>query len=141
MVTAQKRRLQGSINTSFGNFWSGEAKTLSTGLSYRMPPFFSISLNTNQTFARLPEGNFVARIFTSQINYSPSPFLSFSNLVQYDNRSRNLGLQSRVRWTVQPGNDLFFVFGQGWLQDPERDYDFRREDTKLATKFQYTFRF
>jgi hypothetical protein len=69
------------------------------------------------------------------------PFLSFSNIAQYDNRSRNLGLQSRVRWTVQPGNDLFFVFGQGWIQDPDREYDFRRQDTKLATKFQYTFRF
>ncbi len=103
--------------------------------------YFSISFNTNQTFARLPQGNFVARIFGSQVNYAVTPFLSFSNLIQYDNRSGNLGLQSRVRLTVRPGNDLFFVFGQGWVQDLERGYDFRRQDTKLATKFQYTFRF
>ena len=140
-VSAQKRRLQGSIGSSFGNYWSGEAKSFNTGLSYKIPPYFSISFNTNQTFARLPQGNFIARIFTSQVNYSPSPFLSFSNIIQYDNRSRNFGLQSRVRWTVQPGNDLFFVFGQGWIQDPDRDYDLRRQDTKLATKFQYTVRF
>jgi hypothetical protein len=50
-------------------------------------------------------------------------------------------LQSRVRWTLDPGNDFFFVFGQGWVQELERGYDFRRQDTKLATKFQYTFRF
>jgi hypothetical protein len=140
-VSAQKRRLQGSAGVTFGNFWSGTANAFTTGLSYKLPPNFSIALNTNQTFARLPEGNFVARIFTSQINYSTSPFLSFSNIIQYDNRTRNMGLQSRIRWTVQPGNDLFFVFGQGWIQDPARDYDFRRQDTKLATKFQYTFRF
>jgi hypothetical protein len=140
-TSAQKRRLQGSVGTSFGNYWSGEAKTFNTGISYKVPPWFNISFNTNQTFARLPQGNFVARIFTSQVSYSPSPLLSFSNIIQFDNRSRNLGLQSRVRWTVQPGNDLFFVFGQGWIQDPDRDHDLRRQDTKLATKFQYTFRF
>jgi hypothetical protein len=140
-TSAQKRKLQGSIGISFGSFWSGTAKTIQTGLSYKLPPQFSISLKTNQTFAQLPEGNFVARIVSSQVNYAVSPFLSFSNLIQFDNGSRNLGLQSRVRWTLQPGNDLFFVFGQGWVQDIAGGYDFRRQDTKLATKLQYTFRF
>ena len=67
-----------------------------------------------------------------------SPSLSFSNLIQYDNRSRNLGWQSRVRWTLQPGNDLFFAFNQGWIQEEgEGDrYRFRTQDTKISTKFQ-----
>ena len=69
-----------------------------------------------------------------------SPFLTFSNLIQFDNRSGNLGLQSHVRWTIEPGNDLFVV-GQGWVQDFERGYRFRRQDSRLATKLQYTFRF
>ncbi len=95
-TSAQKRRFQGSIGLRFGSFWSGTAKTIQTGLRYQVPPNFSISLNTNQTFARLPQGNFVARIISSQVNYAFSPFLSVSNLVQFDNRSGNLGLQSRV---------------------------------------------
>ena len=80
-----------------------------------------MSVSTNQTFARLPEGNFIARIFTSNIGYTASPRLSFSNLIQYDNRSRNLGWQSRVRWTLQPGNDFFLAFNQGWIQEEERE--------------------
>lgn len=139
-VSAQKRPLQGNFGMSLGNFWSGTAKTVNAGLRYQLPPKFIISLSTNQTFARLPQGNFVARIFTSQINYNFSPFLSFANLIQYDNRSRNLGLQSRVRWTLDPGNDLFFIFGQGWVQDVTGGYDFRQQETRLATKIQYTFR-
>ena len=140
-TSAQKRKLQGSIGITFGNFWSGTAKTVQTGLRYQLPPKFSISLNTNQTFAQLPQGNFVARIFGTQINYAVSPFLSFSNLVQFDNRSGNLGLQSRVRWTLKPGNDVFFIFGQGWIQELGGFYDFRQKDSRLATKLQYTFRF
>ena len=140
-TSAQKRRLQGSIGLTFGNFWSGTAQTIQTGLRYQVPPKFTISLNSNQTFARLPEGSFIARIFSTQINFAVSPFLSFSNLIQFDNRSANLGLQSRVRWTLEPGNDVFFIFGQGWIQELGGFYDFRQQDSRLATKLQYTFRF
>ena len=140
-TSAQKRKLQGSFGITFGNFWSGTAQTIQAGLRYQLPPKFSIRLDSNQTFARLPQGSFVARIFSTQINYAVSPFLSFSNLVQFDNRSGNLGLQSRVRWTLEPGNDVFFIFGQGWIQEMGGFYDFRQHDSRLATKLQYTFRF
>ena len=139
-TSAQKRRIQGSIGFNFGNFLSGTAKVIQTGLSYKFPPYFSISLNTNQTFASLPQGSFIARIYSSRVDYAASPFLSVSSLIQFDNLSGNLGLQSRVRWTIEPGNDVFFIFGQGWVQDLERGYDFRRQDSRLAMKFQYTIR-
>ncbi|MGE0405769.1 MAG: DUF5916 domain-containing protein [Candidatus Korobacteraceae bacterium] len=141
VVSAAKRRLQGSFATTFGEYWSGSANTFQTGITYKVPPRFTISLNTNQTFASLPQKNFVARIFSSQINYTATPFLTFYNLIQYDNQSRNLGWQSRVRWTLQPGNDLFIVFSQGWIQDPAARYEFVAQDRRLATKFQYTLRF
>ena len=141
-TSAQKRRVQGSIGLTFGNYWSGTAQSLRTGISYKLPPNFLVSFNADQTFASLPEGEFVARIYSSEVNYAVSPFLTFSNLIQFDNRSGNLGLQSRVHWTIEPGSDLFFVFGQGWVQDLERGYrEFRRQDSRLATKLQYTFRF
>lgn len=141
--SAQKRKLQGGFTLQLGNFWSGTAKALTTTLRYQLPPKFTISLSTNQTFATLPQGNFVARIFSSTIDYAVSPLLTFRNLIQFDNRSGNLGLQSRVRWTIAPGNDLFFIFGQGWIQefDERGGVDFRVRDTRLATKLQYTFRF
>lgn len=142
LSTATKRRLSGSINLTYGNYWSGRAEQVSTSLTYKLPPQFTFTVRADQTFARLPEGNFIARIFTSDINYAASPRLSLSNLVQYDNRSRNLGWQSRVHWTVQPGNDFFFAFNQGWIEeDASGTLRFRAADRKLSAKLQYTFRF
>ncbi len=141
LSSAAKRRVQASVRTFFGPYWSGRAAQFQTGLTFKIPPYFSISLNTDQTFARLPEGNFVARVISSRINYAASPFLSFSNLIQYDNRSRNLAWQSRIRWILRPGNDFFFVFSQGWIQDSEGGYRFTPEDRKVSAKLQYTFRF
>jgi hypothetical protein len=141
LTTATKRKLQGSVNWSFGTYWSGHADTLTTSLSYKIPPYFSISFNTNQTFARLPQGNFVARIISSQINYAVSPFLSFSNLIQYDNQSRNMGWQSRIRWILQPGSDVFLAFSQGWIQPNTGGYRFTAQESKMSVKVQHTLRF
>ena len=141
LSTATKRRLSGSVNLTYGGYWSGKAEQITTSLTYKFPPRFTVSLSTNQTFARLPEGHFIARIFTSSASYAASPSLSLSNLVQYDNRSRNLGWQSRVRWTLQPGNDLFFAFNQGWIEEDGGTLRFRTEDSKVSAKFQYSFRF
>jgi hypothetical protein len=98
-------------------------------------------VTTDQTFARLKEGNFVARIFALRADYSFTPNLTVSNLVQFDNESRNMGWQSRVRWILRPGNDLFVVFNQGWEQNERGGINFRTTGTKIAGKLQYTFRF
>jgi hypothetical protein len=42
---------------------------------------------------------------------------------------------------MKPGNDLFLVFSQGWVQEPEGGLNFQSQDTKVSTKFQYNFRF
>ena len=142
LATANRRSLSGNLGLSWGNFWSGKAKQVTVALRYRLPPSFTIGLNTNQTFARLPEGDFTARIFTVNSSYSASPALSFFNLVQYDNRSRNLGWQSRIRWTLKPGSDFFASFHQGWIhEEDEASFRFRAQDRKASVKLQYSVRF
>lgn len=139
--TASRRMFQVNLNVSYGDYWSGTAEQFQVSFTFKLPPRFIAQVSTNQTHARLPEGNFVARIFSSNVNYSATPFLSFSSLLQYDNLSRNLGWQSRVRWTVQPGNDLFLIFNQGWIQDSIDRDRFTSADSRVSAKFQYTMRF
>ncbi len=142
-ASAARRRFAVSASVGTGSYWSGNAEQVTASLSFKLPPRFIASVATNQTFARLPEGNFITRIFSSNIGYTASPRLSFSNLIQYDNRSRNLGWQSRVRWTLQPGNDFFFSFNQGWIQEEleNRRMQFRVQDSRVSMKFQYSYRF
>lgn len=140
-ASARKRRFSGLFFLTLGDFWSGSARQVTTSITYKMPPWLAVSFSANQTFADLPEGNFIARILTSTVRYSVSPRLSFSNLIQYDNRSRNLSWQSRIRWTLHPGNDLFFSFNQGWINEDNSSSRFTHKDSKVSAKFQYTFRF
>jgi hypothetical protein len=141
VMAASKRRLSGQVRYWFGSYYSGRAQQIDTNLNYRLPPSLQISFVTTQTFAKLPQGNFVTRVFTANVDYSLTPFITFYNLIQFDNDSRNLGWQSRIRWIFKPGNDFFLSFNQGWIQEPDGGLRYDLSDTKLAAKVQYTFRF
>jgi hypothetical protein len=69
--------------------------------------------------------------------------LTLSNLAQFDNDSNNLGGQSRVRWILRPGREIFLVFNRGWIreQDETGAIGFRAADHGIAAKAQYTLRF
>jgi hypothetical protein len=126
-----------------GTYWSGHADQLTGQFQYKWAPHLDTIFRYDQTFARLQEGNFAARIFSLRANYSFSPLLTLSNLAQYDNDSKNLGWQSRIRWILQPGREIFLVFNQGWIRerDSSDSIHFRAADRGFAAKAQYTFRF
>jgi hypothetical protein len=65
--------------------------------------------------------------------------VTLHNLLQYDNESRNLGFQSRLRWVLEPGSDLFVVVSGGWLDYLDGGMYPHSQD--LAIKLVHTFRF
>jgi hypothetical protein len=127
----------------FGTYWSGRADQISGQFQYKWAPHLDTSFRYDQTFARLKEGVFAARIFSLRANYSFTPFLTIFNLAQYDNDTKNLGWQSRVRWILRPGREIFLVFNQGWIRELNEagSVRFREADRGFATKAQYTLRF
>jgi hypothetical protein len=139
--TAPKRPWQAFVTWWFGSYWSGHADEISAELLFKFAPHFQAGINMNQTSARLPQGNFVARVWALRADYAFSPFFTIANFIQYDNESRNLGWQSRLRLILKPGNDLFLVFNQGWEQQPDDGFNFRAAGTRMTGKVQYTFRF
>jgi hypothetical protein len=75
------------------------------------------------------------------------------NNVQFDTVSKVLGWQSRYRWTLIPGNDLFFIYTHNWYDFDPNDpavgstvgmpnrFGFGTLDRRAALKFVYTRRF
>jgi len=59
--------------------------------------------------------------------------------VQYDSESGEVGWQVRFRWIQKPGNDLFFIWTQNWLD--ENRLGFKPLDRRGAAKLVRTIRF
>ena len=100
-------------------------------MTLKLPPRLSIRPAPTRPSRACPKGYFVARIYTGNVGYAFSPTLAVSSLMQDHNRSRNLGWQTRVRWTPQPGNDLFIAFNQGWDQEDADGPDTGRIDRRF----------
>jgi hypothetical protein len=61
-----------------------------------------------------------------------------TNNIQYDTVSGLLGWQSRLRWIVKPGDDLYFVWLNNWVDTDNR---LAFLDRNAAAKMVYTYRF
>jgi hypothetical protein len=69
-----------------------------------------------------------------------SPELSWVTLIQYDNVSEIVGLNSRVHWIPEPGREAYLVINHN-AQDLDRDNHFQSIGSDVSIKFNYTFRF
>ena len=69
---------------------------------------------------------------------SPAWAASISNNIQYDSVSRVLGWQFRFRWIVKPGNDIYVVWLNNWLDSTT---GLTTLDRSAAAKVVYTYRF
>ena len=70
--------------------------------------------------------------------YAFSPDLVVSAFTQYDSESRDLGLNTRLRWTLRPGRDLFLVWNRNWKRLPSPDETFERDADQVVLKVRWT---
>lgn len=136
--SADFRELSASIEMRFGEFYDGDRDDLSLGIQWRPSARFNLGLEYDRRDLRLAQGDETIHIGGVRALLVFSPKLSWSNLLQYDNQSENLGLNSRVRWIIQPGRELFAVVNQAWTADSE---SFTPGDGQLIFKLFWTFRF
>ena len=137
--TSEGRPVVADINFSIGDFYFGESDRIRGSLTWRPSALLSLSGSYNETRGRLPGRKFVTRIGEARVDFDFTPEVSLRNLLQYDNQSENLGVQSRLRWIVRPGSDLFVVVSGDWQRD-EKD-SFLPNHQSAAVKLVYTFTF
>jgi hypothetical protein len=140
MSTAQRRMVALNHRFERGGFYSGTRTELQFNLSLRLRPGLFLFLNPQWNDIKLPEGRFKTTLyrFTGETQFSP--FMSLVNNIQYDSQSDVLGWQSRFRWILTPGNDLYLVYTHNWLDDPVLSR-FSTFDKRFASKVLYTYRF
>jgi hypothetical protein len=136
--TATKRPWVVDCAFRWGSFYGGRLRQYEPVITLKPNTHLSLSLEMVRDEASLPQGDFVTQLFSGRLAYNFSPDLTWSNLIQYDSESRILGFQSRFRWTLRPGNDVFCVVSRGWFR--RFDGDYLPSFDKGSAKLQYTFR-
>jgi hypothetical protein len=136
--TAEHRRWMADVEARWGSFYDGNLRRVAGELVLKPSPHLLVSARGEWSRGTLPAGSFTAKVLAGRLELNLSPDLGWSNLVQYDSDSRELGLQSRLRWRIRPGSDLFVVYNRGFVR--EEDGTYRGYFDRGSAKVQHTFR-
>jgi hypothetical protein len=137
---AGQRVLSGRLDTRWGDYFNGERVRILINTSWRPNRNLQITTQYIQNKIKLPQGNFTTRLFSINTQITFSSTLSWANLVQYDNVSETLGINSRLHWIPKAGQQAFLVLNYGF-EDFDKDNTFESTIADLSLKFNYTFRF
>lgn len=138
--TANRRVVAVSPRLEWGRFFSGTRREAVMEATIRPRPGVTVALSTEWNKVALQEGSFETRLHRLVVDTQFSPFMYLVNNIQYDSVSRVLGWQSRFRWILKPGNDVFIVYTHNWV-DAQELGRWRTLNRRAAAKVSYTKRF
>ncbi len=133
------RPVSASATLRGGPWYDGDLLSFRAGLRWNLSARVATSLSYQEDRGSLPAGDFTTRLEQLRFDWDFTPDLSWRNLVQADNLSDTLGLQSRLRWILEDGRELFVVVESGWSELPGGAI--APETTNLAVKLVWAVRF
>lgn len=139
MQTANQRPVSFFLGGGIGGFYNGERNNVNTNIRLQGKNFI-IEAGYEFNDISLPQGDFITRLVTLNTQYAFSSNLYWVSLAQYDNISEVLGINTRLQWIPEAGQEAFIVLNYN-LEDFDKDNEFQSMSTDLSVKFRYTFRF
>ncbi|MEX2367120.1 MAG: DUF5916 domain-containing protein, partial [Pseudohongiellaceae bacterium] len=137
---SNQRNFAPGISVNSGDFYTGTRDQIGVGMQWRPNEHLFLNLDYNYQDVSLPQGDFFVRLISANVNYAFNSKWSWINLVQYDNASSTVGLNSRLRWNPQAGEDLFIVINYNF--DSEGTFaQLSPQQSEIALKYTKTFRF
>jgi len=136
--TARERALSGNFTLTVGEFYDGDRVEFKSEIVWKPSPLFNTAFLYEYNNVDLPVGDFDTHVVQLNLNFNFSPKLYWNITNQYDNVSDTFGINSRIRWNVQPGNDIYLVINQEVDAFGGRWHLSKRQ---LNTKINWTLRF
>jgi hypothetical protein len=157
--TGDQRAIGGGFFVNEGEFYDGERFNVTTFIGWRPSPHFRTNLNyqyndisfpgkgddllpSGELRCTTPDCAFITRVVRLSLETIFSARWSWVNLLQYDNVSRSIGVNSRLHWIPQAGREAFLVLNHNLRDDLlTPDTDFHTAASEVTLKYSYTFRF
>ena len=137
---ANDRALAPSFEYGKGEFFGGDRTEIGVGLNWRPNSRLFMAAEYEYNDIELAGGDFAAQIVAVRADVALNVRWSWLNLVQYDNESESVGVNSRLRWTPRAGQDLFIVLNHGFEASGAFS-GLRSLESQLSVKYTHTFRF
>ncbi len=112
--SASHRSVSVDVEHSFGRFYSGRLHQTELGLTLKWRGYATLEVETDFVRGHLPQGRFDENVCQVKADFFLSPRLGLMNYLQYDDVSKELGVNFRFRWEISPGNVIYLVYSKNW---------------------------
>ena len=136
---ASFRKISGSVGYEGGGFWTGKISSYDFRITFRPVPGINLGAEYSYTKMTAEGKGFDTNLFRVDLGFDFTPDLSLSTNVQFDDVSNLLGTNTRFRWIITPGTDVFLVYNHNWINDRLNPMSTLQKG--LALKAVYTHRF
>ena len=117
----EQHRANGRLSVRRGGYFGGDITSVDftrgyVGITEQLAVEPSVSFN----WIDVPQASFRSDVVRARVNYTFSPWMFFSGLVQYNSSDDALSSNLRFRWEYSPGSELFIVYTEERDTDPLR---------------------
>ncbi|HEY5624701.1 MAG TPA: DUF5916 domain-containing protein [Gammaproteobacteria bacterium] len=137
---ASDRVVSPRLTVEDGDYYGGSKLTLDGRVDWRPSSRWYLSAGYEYNDIELPVGDFTTRLIQLRANVAFNVRWSWVNLLQYDNISDTVGLNSRLRFNPRAGEDLYIV----WNHNSDAVASFSglsSRASEFTIKYSRTFRF
>lgn len=134
---AAKRMVSGQLTWWLGSFYDGTLDQYEGTLRIKPSELVFFELSGTRNIGSLGAGDFDQKVVGIRAVLNVSSDLQLASLVQYDDESRQVGTNTRLRWTFDPLGDLFVVYNYNVIDRMDR---WALDATQLMVKAQYAVR-
>jgi hypothetical protein len=134
------RKLSGWAHYCGGEFFDGRQSEAGVSLIWRPSKHLRFSASYNVTDIVLPNGAFTTRLGSLSADIAFTSTWYWENLLQYDNVSDSMGLNSILRWIPRAGREMVFEVRREYI-DPLENRSFEVVSDDITFKYSHTYRF
>jgi len=139
IATGMQRPVRVVLSVQDGGFFSGDRLEKFVEFQWRQSAHFFLGLGFTENVVDLPSGSFTSHLASLRTDVAFDSKWSWSNFMQYDNTSDSFGINSRLRYVPEAGQEMLFVVNQGGTVD--QDNQFSSTQSEITLKVSYTFRY
>lgn len=137
--TGMQRPLRVVLSVQDGGFFGGDRLEKFVEFQWNQSAYFSMGLSFTENVVDLPSGSFTSHLASLRTDVAFDSKWSWSNFFQYDNSGDVFGVNSRLRYVPEAGQEMMLVLNHGGVVDAANHLSSTQSDINL--KVSYTFRY
>ena len=139
IATGMQRPLRVVLSVQDGGFFGGDRLEKFVEFQWNQSAHFSMGLAFTENIVDLPSGSFTSHLASLRTDVAFDSKWSWSNFLQYDNTGDVFGINSRLRYQPEAGQEMMLVLNHGGVVDAANHLSSTQSDLNL--KVSYTFRY